>query len=166
MSIDFSVESESKEEEEEEEEERKKEDHLKYLFNLRWHFLCMFNRISLKSNAFDTICRLYCGQICEEIFTDEFNSQVNNKFTEIANFYYSLLEETLFLQSYHRANNEEGSEISPNLKDIFKDSSFYWKDKKYSFCSLDLILEFFDNLSNEKVSNFYNYFFEIFSNCF
>jgi hypothetical protein len=127
-----------------------KKEHLKYLFNMRWHFLCMFNRTSLKSNVFDKICRQYYnGQICEEILTDEVNCQEHNKFTEISNFYYSLLEEALFLQSYYK--NEEGSEISPNLKKIFEDSSLNWKDKKYSFCSLNLILELFANLANEKV---------------
>jgi hypothetical protein len=110
----------------------------------------MINCASLKSNVFHIICRQSCGKICDEILTDD--SQVNNKLTEIADFYYSLLEEILFLQSYRKFNKEEGSEISPNLKKILEDSSLNWKDKKYHFCSLDLILELFANLSNEKVS--------------
>jgi hypothetical protein len=126
-------------------------DHLKYLFDMRWHFLCLVNNISVKANLFNSFCVKCYNNICNEILSDGNPYEIKTTLNEISIIHYSLLEEALFLESYGDITKSLEGKISQKLEEVYENSWFHWKNNtKFSFCSMDLLLEF-SNLSNEAV---------------
>jgi hypothetical protein len=131
----------------------------KYLVDIRWNLLCLFNNISMKAQLFNNLCDKYEKQICEEILVGGYSN--NNSFEEISRIYYILLEEALCLENHGCIEEKSPKKMSPNVFEISNKSRLNWKDKKeYRLCSRNQLLQFFAYLSLDKVIlNFVIFFF-------